>query len=219
MKKPSLGISLLIVVVLLVPILPWIVWGPRLEVWATGLVSGEGASTASRFVVGIVGVGLLASDSFLPVPSTVVMSALGLALGTIAGGVAASFGVFCSGAIAYLVCRRWGVGIARRIAGEKGLVRVEAAMRNQGALVIALTRSMPVVQEATACLAGVTQMPAKLFFSALTAGCVPTGFAYAAIGASALRNQWWAISLSLLVPLATWSLIHFVVRRLERRQN
>ena len=202
----------MVLAMLLVPILPWIVLGPRMELWAAGMVSGEGASGLSRTLLGALGVGLLASDSFLPIPSTLVMSALGFALGTLIGGLAASAGVFLSGAIAFWVCRRWGAGMARRIAGEKGLARVDAAMQQQGVWLIAATRSVPVVQEATACLAGVTQMPAKLFFSALAAGCIPTGFAYAAIGASALHDRWWAAGLSIVLPLVTWPFVYLVVR-------
>jgi uncharacterized membrane protein YdjX (TVP38/TMEM64 family) len=217
MNKANRGIWLLVLAMLLVPILPWIVLGPRLELWAAGMVSGEGAAGFSRTLLGALGVGLLASDSFLPIPSTLVMSALGYALGTLIGGLAASVGVFLSGAIAYWVCRRWGAGMARRIAGEKGLARVDVAMRQHGVWLIAATRSVPVVQEATACLAGVAQMPAKLFFIALAVGCVPTGFAYAAIGASALHSQWWAVGLSLAVPLVTWPLIHRFVRRSSQK--
>lgn len=170
----------------------------------------------TRALVGTIGVGLLAGDSFLPIPSTLVMSALGLALGVVVGGVAASLGVFLSGTIAYLVCRRWGTSVAYRIAGEKGMARVEAAMNRRGPVLIVATRSVPVLQEATACLAGLTRMPAKLFFAALAAGCIPTGFAYAAIGASALHNQWWAVGLSLIVPLVTWPLVQWVVRGSNR---
>jgi uncharacterized membrane protein YdjX (TVP38/TMEM64 family) len=162
------------------------------------------------------GVALLAGDSFLPVPSTLVMSALGLALGTLLGGLAAACGLFLSGAIAYLVCRRWGSGWARRIAGEKGLARVESAMRQQGPWLIAATRSVPVVQEASSCLAGVAGMPARIYFSVLAVGCVPTGFAYAAIGASALENRWWAVALSVAVPLLTWPLVYLPLRTKKR---
>jgi len=61
-------------------------------------------------------------------------------------------------------------------------------------------------------MAGLTQMPAKLFFAALASGCLPTGFAYAAIGASALHNKWWAAGLSVVLPLVTWPLVYLVVR-------
>ena len=203
---------MLVLAVLLVPILPWIVLGPWLEGWAAGLVTGEGAAGTSRELIAALGVALLAGDSFLPIPSTLVMSGLGLALGAVLGGLVAAVGVFLSGGIAYAVCWRWGGGMARRIAGEKGLSRVEAAMNRHGALLIAATRSVPVLQEATACLAGATRMPAKLYFSALALGCIPTGFAYAAIGASALQNRAMAIVLSLAVPVVTWPVVHLALR-------
>lgn len=200
-------IWMLVLGVLLVPIIPWMLLGPWLEPWAAGLLGEEGHNT-SRGVVALAGVGLLASDSFLPIPSTLVMSGAGLALGGIGGGVVASVGLFLSGAVAYLVCRRWGVGMARRICGDSGLARVEAAMERYGPWLILASRSVPVLQEATSCLAGVVNLPARLYFAALAAGCIPTGFAYAAIGASAVQNRWWAVGLSFAVPLVTWALVY-----------
>lgn len=198
--------------VVLVPILPWIVLGPWLEWWAAGLVTGEGTIGSSRQWLAALGVTLLAGDSFLPIPSTLVMSGLGLALGVVLGGAAAALGVFLSGTIAYLVCRRWGAGMARRIAGEKGLARVAGAMSHHGPLLIAATRSVPVVQEATACLAGATRMPAKRYFAALALGCLPTGFAYSSIGASALQDRSWAVGLSIALPLLTWPFVALALR-------
>ncbi len=212
MTASKKGVGLLLLAVVLVPILPWIVLGPWLEPWAVGVLQEAGRGGLSRALTGAAGVTLLAGDSFLPVPSTLVMSGLGLMLGAVLGGLLAAVGVFLSGSIAYLVCRRWGAGMARRIAGEKGLARVEEAMRGQGAWLIVATRSVPVVQEATSCLAGAVGMPARLYFSALALGCVPTGFAYAAIGASALQSRWWAVGLSVAVPTLSWLLIHCALR-------
>lgn len=213
MASSNKGFWSLVLAVVLVPILPWVVLGPWLEVWAAGLVTGEGGAGTSRVLLAALGLALLAGDSFLPIPSTLVMSGLGLALGVALGGLAAAAGVFLSGTIAYAVCRRWGAGLARRIAGEKGLARVEEMMSRHGALLIAATRSVPVVQEATACLAGAARMPAKLYFSALALGSLPTGFAYAAIGASALQNRTLAVVLSLALPLVTWPLVAWALRR------
>jgi uncharacterized membrane protein YdjX (TVP38/TMEM64 family) len=218
MDAANKRIWLLVLAVVLVPILPWVVLGPRLEPWAVGLMTGGGGPAISREVLAVAGVGLLAGDSFLPVPSTLVMSALGLVMGPMLGGLAATVGVFLSGTIAYVVCRRWGAGLARRIAGENGLARVAAALERQGWWLVAATRSVPVVQEATACLAGVTRMPARLYFSALAVGSGPTGFAYAAIGASALHDRWWAVALSVLVPVITWPLVHLAVRGPRRTE-
>jgi uncharacterized membrane protein YdjX (TVP38/TMEM64 family) len=69
-----------------------------------------------------------------------------------------------------------------------------------------------VIQEATSCLAGVVRMPAKMYFAALAIGSIPTGFAYAAIGASALHSRWHAIALSLVVPVLTWPCVYLALR-------
>lgn len=213
MNPAKTRIVWLLLAILLVPILPWAVLGASLEPWATAAVNDGGLAGASRVGFGALGFGLLAGDSFLPIPATLVMSALGGGLGWWWGGVVAGGGLFLSGSIAFLVCRRWGARWARRIAGERGLAWVEEAMRRHGPLVIAATRSVPVVQEAASCLAGVAGLPARLYFTALAAGCVPTGFAYAAIGASALRSLWWAAAASIVLPLATWPLVYLALRR------
>ncbi len=198
--------------VLLIPIIPWVLVGAPLEAWVEGALGGADSAAPQAWLAALAGVAALAVDSFLPIPSTLMMSALGFAFGAFWGGVLASVGIFLSGTIAYLCCRRFGVALARRIAGEAGLERVREGMRRLGPLTIAVTRSVPVVQEATACLAGLTEMPARSFFGSLAAGSVPTGFAYAAIGASALQSEGWALALSLVVPALTWPLIYWVLR-------
>ncbi|PTY05117.1 hypothetical protein DB347_16705 [Opitutaceae bacterium EW11] len=204
-------IALLLFAALLIPILPWLAVGQPMENWITGAISAQ--ATLSRGTVALLGIGLLAGDSFLPVPSTFVMSGLGLALGILLGGLLSSAGVFLSGFIAYTACRRFGVGFARRIAGEEGLARVEEAMNRLGPVVIAATRSVPVVQEASACLAGLVHMSRRAFVTSLAAGSLPTGFAYAAIGASALQNRNLAIVLSIAVPALSWPIIWWTIRR------
>lgn len=198
--------------VLLVPIIPWLLVGAPLEAWVEGAIGEAGRSRPQAWIGALAGVTVLAVDSFLPIPSTLMMSALGFAFGALWGGLLASLGIFLSGTVAYLCCRRFGVALARRIAGESGLERVREGMRRLGPLTIAVTRSVPVVQEATACLAGLTEMPARSFFASLAAGSVPTGFAYAAIGTSALQSEGWALALSLLVPALTWPVIYWVLR-------
>ncbi len=210
---------LLLLAVLLVPLVPWLIVGPPVEQWMEGVLTAASDSSGQRTAVGVLGVALLASDSFLPVPSSLVMSALGLALGILVGGMAASLGIFLSGLIAYAVCRKFGVRFAQRIAGEKGLRRVEHVMARLGPLVIAATRAVPLLQEASACLAGLTQMPVRVFVGALLAGSIPTGFAYAAIGASALQHRTLAIALSVALPVFAWVVAFLALRRSNPRPD
>ena len=207
---------LLLSIVFLIPVVPWLMFGAPLEGWIERAVADHTLSPTGRWLAAGAGVGLLAVDSFLPIPSTLMMSALGLGFGLFWGGLLATTGLLCSGLVAYGCCRRWGVRVAERIAGERGLQRVRESMARMGPLAIAVTRSVPVVQEATACLAGLAEMRFRVFFLALLAGCVPTGFAYAAIGASALRSQSWGLTLSVLVPAFTWPLVFLLLRRFSQ---
>jgi uncharacterized membrane protein YdjX (TVP38/TMEM64 family) len=203
---------LLVFAVLLVPIIPWAIFGPAMESGIEGLLAHVGTTASARLGIGAAGVALLAADSFLPVPSTIVMSSLGLSFGILVGGILASLGLALSGLIAYLACRRFGRRVALRIAGEKGMQRLESATRRLGPAVIAITRAVPVAQEATACLAGLSEMPMSSFLPALLLGSVATGFAYAAIGASAMQSQSTALLLSAVVPALSWAVVFVILR-------
>src|SRR5690606_15584435 len=106
---------------------------------------------------------LLVADLFLPVPGTVVMSALGYLYGPVAGGLLAAGGSFCSGALAYGLCRGLGHGAARRLLGARDLARGEALFARVGGWIVVLSRWLPVFPEVVACMAGLTRMPAPPF--------------------------------------------------------
>ena len=55
-----------------------------------------------------VGIGLLLSDLFLPIPGTIVMSSLGFVYGPWLGGILAVTGSMLSGIVAYGLCRKLG---------------------------------------------------------------------------------------------------------------
>jgi uncharacterized membrane protein YdjX (TVP38/TMEM64 family) len=206
-------IWLLIAAVMLIPIIPWLLVGAPFEGWVDTTLKELAGQAERRELAATLGVVALAGDSFLPVPSTIVMSALGLVFGVFKGGLLASGGLFLSGLIAYGGCRWLGAGLARRIAGEKGMEDVKQTMTRLGPWVIAITRSVPVIQEATACLAGLSRMPLPVYCCSLAAGCLPTGFAYAAVGAAAVQSEGVAIALSVALPALTWPLIYWLVRR------
>ncbi len=140
----------------------------------------------------VVGIGLLVADIALPIPSTVVMSALGWMYGWWWGGLAAGAGSFLSGVIAYALCRWLGRPAARWIAGEDGLRRGEELFQKRGGWLVALSRWMPVLPEAVACLAGLVRMPWRPFGHSSPA---------------------WALLLSALLPIALWLLARRILRR------
>jgi uncharacterized membrane protein YdjX (TVP38/TMEM64 family) len=77
---------------------------------------------------------------------------------------------------------------------------------------VALSRCLPVLPEAVACLAGVARMPWRTFLLALTCGSLPLGFAFAAIGDVAQLHPTLALGLSAVVPVLLW----WVARRVHK---
>jgi uncharacterized membrane protein YdjX (TVP38/TMEM64 family) len=205
--------SLLIAVLLVLIIGPFCIWGG----WFEKMFDLQGAKTwmeslgAWAWLGGIV---LLISDLALPVPSTVVMSALGLVYGWFWGGIASAAGAVLAGLVAYALCRKFGHRPALWLAGEEGLAKGEALFRSQrGGWLVALSRWMPVLPEAVACLAGLAKMPFRVFLIALLSGCVPLGFTFAAIGALGVERPGLAIALSALVPVGLYGVAALLLRK------
>jgi uncharacterized membrane protein YdjX (TVP38/TMEM64 family) len=190
-------------VLALTVLIPFLIWGPGFErsfsqegtvAWLTGY--GRWASVA--------GILLLMSDLVLPIPATAVMAALGFVYGPVAGGLIATLGSFLSGALAYLLCRRFGRPAATRLLGPRQLVDAELLFARVGGWLVVLSRWLPVFPEVIACMAGLARMRPLPFFVALACGSAPLGFGFAAIGHAGVDHPVLAITLSAGLPPLLW---------------
>jgi uncharacterized membrane protein YdjX (TVP38/TMEM64 family) len=204
--KDLLGSRPLVVAVLLLlagTIIPFLIWGEALE--AAFSVDGARAWMAGYGpAAGLAGMGLLVADILLPIPSTLVMSALGLAYGPVIGGLYAAAGSTLAGVVAYGLSRWLGRPLALRLAGEAGLRAGEGFFAAGGAWLVACSRCLPILPEAVACLAGLNCMPFRTFLAAALCGSLPMGFVFAAIGALGQAEPAWALALSVAVPALLW---------------
>jgi uncharacterized membrane protein YdjX (TVP38/TMEM64 family) len=200
----TLGLALAVII-------PFAIWGGRFEQWLT--LEGTVVTVRSWGAWGWVGViGLLVGDLFLPIPATPVMSAAGYLYGWFVGGLIAAAGSFLAGTTAYLLCRSFGHRAAERIVGCADWDKGHALFVRQGPWLVALSRALPVLPEVIACLAGLTEMPARSFFVSLACGSVPLGFVYAGIGAAGVERPGLALALSAAIPVGLW----LVARRIWR---
>jgi uncharacterized membrane protein YdjX (TVP38/TMEM64 family) len=184
-------------------IIPFAIWGGRFEQWLT--LEGAVATIQGWGAWGWLGViVLLVGDLFLPIPATPVMSAAGYLYGWFSGGLIAAAGSFLAGTMAYLLCRRFGLRLAERIVGCTDLEKGHALFVRQGPWLVALSRALPVLPEVIACLAGLTEMPARAFFVSLACGSLPLGFVYAGIGAAGVERPGMALALSAGIPVGLW---------------
>ena len=160
----------------------------------------------------LVGIGLLLSDLFLPIPGTIVMSALGFVYGPWVGGVLAVTGSMLSGIMAYGLCRKLGRPAAEWIAGKEDLARGETLFAGRaGGWMVALSRWLPIMPEVIACIAGMVGMPFRRYLVALGCGSLPLGFTFAAIGQWAQEHPAVALVLSAGFPPLLWAIVGPIV--------
>ena len=157
---------------------------------------------------------LLVADLFLPIPATVIMSALGFIYGPLIGGLIGALGSFISGALGYWLCRALGENVAVKILGQKEFERGKKISKQLGGWVVALSRWLPVFPEVVACMAGLVRMSSTNFYVALASGSIPLGFVYAFIGYTGNSNPAMALGLSAGLPPVIW----FLVSRLFKKK-
>lgn len=196
----------------IVMMLPFLIWG---EFLGTTFEQGGAANWLEGFGIWgwLVAILLLIGDLLLPLPGTLIMSALGYLYGPFVGGLLSAIGSFLAGAIAYQSCRWMGRGAAHWLLGEKDLERGERLFSSIGVWLVVLSRWLPVFPEVIACLAGMTRMPARLFYLSLGCGVLPLGFVYASIGAAGVSHPGLALGLSAILPPTLWLLVQAFLRK------
>jgi uncharacterized membrane protein YdjX (TVP38/TMEM64 family) len=186
-------------------LLVWLIWGGAWEAHFTLPGAAAWLRQAGPWAWAA-GIGLLAADLVLPVPGTIVMSALGLTYGTLLGGTVAATGSILAGLCGYGVGRLVGEKTARKLLGGRDFEKGKLLFARGGGSVIALSRAIPILPEALSCTAGLVRMPFHAFLTSLACGSIPVGFLFAWIGAVGRDAPAWAIAFSIAVPLLLWLL-------------
>lgn len=129
------------------------------------------------------GVALLIADVLIPVPSTVVMPALGHLYG-VAGGTALNFaGAFLASVVGFALGRQGGKWVERVVAhGE--WARANARLERWGALAIVITRPVPLLAETMVIVAGGSNLSWPRLLIAAAIGSLPVAVVWAIVGAS-----------------------------------
>ena len=181
----------------------WLIWGGSWEESFTLQCSVAWLSKAGPWGWAA-GIGLLAADLVLPVPGTVVMSALGYVYGVAIGGLVASVGSITAGLLGYGVGRFIGEKAARKWLGDTDFEKGRLLFARGGGWMVAVSRSLPILPEAISCTAGLVRMPFGRFLVSLICGSLPVGYLFAWIGVAGRETPGWALVFSLLAPAVLW---------------
>ncbi len=135
----------------------------------------------------VVGVALLVVDAILPVPSSLVMVALGARYGLVPGAVLSLLGGTGSTLVGFLIGRRGGP-LLLRSASPVERDRADRFLRRWGSLAVVVSRPVPLLAEATAIVAGTSSLGWGPVAVAAVAGSVPGALLYAGAGSLGARS-------------------------------
>lgn len=166
--------------VMLAILVPFFLFGASIQAWTESFVK-TGSPRRALAVVALSG--LLATDVVLPIPSSLVSTALGYLAGFAGGTAASTVGMEVSCLVAYIVGRRIGRPIAHRTVGQKELATMEALSHRFGDWVIVVARPVPVLAEMSVLAAGMGCMPIGRFVLISSLSNLGISAVYAAVGA------------------------------------
>lgn len=205
--------AFLIGAVLLIPILPFLVFGSSFTAWF--VTWSKEPSSLPITVVAMLG--LLASDIFLPVPSSMVSTLGGWRLGWLAGTLVSWCGLSLGATVGYALARRWGQPFALWFTRADELQRMTVLSQQYGAVILVLTRGVPVLAEASVLLMGIHQLSWRRFLPAVLLSNLGIALAYSAFGDFAERHGW--LPLALAVSIAIPVLLALALERFRLRET
>lgn len=151
---------------------------------------------------------LLFADLVFAIPTMTVSLLAGYFLGWPLGAVATMGGFFLAGISGYLVSRRYGHWLLRRIYSDRGKLTVlQQAFEQHGPWMLLCCRALPILPEVCCCMAGATRMAFPRFAVWYGLGSAPYALITTYAGSvSTLGNPMPAIMTAILLSLSLWGI-------------
>jgi uncharacterized membrane protein YdjX (TVP38/TMEM64 family) len=170
------------IVLLALILVPFVLFEDQFNSIADVVIRGDVSPWYSATVIAT----LLASDVFLPIPSSILAAAAGVVLGFGWGAATVWAGMTASCLLGYAFGAR-AARAAGRFVGEAGMARASNLAARYGDYALVLCRPIPVLAEASVIFAGIVKRPFSRFLSMTTWSNAGIALGYAAIGAYSMR--------------------------------
>jgi uncharacterized membrane protein YdjX (TVP38/TMEM64 family) len=189
-----------VVLILAVPIVPFLLFGEQLE----GQVRAWQETPPPRHWIAAGVVALLASDLFLPVPSSLVCTLAGWQLGAVGGTLVTWLGMNLGAILGFALARQWGQSFALLFSRASELQRAEYLSARYGPPLLAVMRGIPVLAEASVLWMGMHGLAWRAFLLPVVLSNLVLAAMYCSLGEYAHRYQWlpMALAASVAVPVA-----------------
>lgn len=199
-KLPYRTIALFLVISILI-IVPFCLWGKSIDQWAETIIK-EGQ--AHPWATGLTLALLLASDIILPIPSCLVSAACGVTLGFVYGTIASFVGMTVSCLAGYAMGRLC-TPAAKKMLGEAETQQLQKFQKKYGIWLIVALRPVPVLAEASILFSGIARQPFSKIMIVSSLGNLLVSGVYAGIGAYGEMKE------SILIAFALSSLFSAVM--------
>lgn len=184
------------IVVVAIPIVPFLLLGSQVDAW---LDHWRQSPPAWPWVTAAV-VLLLATDVFLPIPSSLVSTLAGSQLGALGGTAASWLGMSVGAAIGFAVARRFGPPLVAWLTRPGDLRRTALLVDRFGPTLLVLSRGVPVLAEATVLLFGMHGLTWRRFLPPVLLANLGLALAYAMFGE--LAERYHSLPLAMAVAIA-----------------
>ncbi|MEX2175511.1 MAG: VTT domain-containing protein [Pirellulaceae bacterium] len=184
------------IVILAVPIVPFLLFGAEVDAWLDAWRHDPHAWPRVAAVVVV----LLATDVFLPIPSSLVCTLAGSQLGIWGGTAAAWLGMSAGATIGFAIARRFGTRLVGWMTRPSDLVRAGHLVDRYGPLLLVVGRGVPVMAEATVLLFASHGLSWRRFLPPVLLSNLGLALAYSLFGE--LAQQYHSLPLALAVAVA-----------------
>jgi uncharacterized membrane protein YdjX (TVP38/TMEM64 family) len=185
------------IVVLAIPIVPFLLFGDQVEAWLTAW--REHPPAAPLVAAGVVL--LLATDVFLPIPSSLVSTLAGSQLGAVGGAAASWTGMSLGAIVGFAIARRFGPRLVAWMTRPDDLRRTATLIERFGPLLLVLGRGVPVLAEATVLLFGMHGLTWRRFLPPVLLANLGLALAYSLFGELAERYHSLPLALAIAIAL------------------
>ena len=209
-KRDWLRLAAFIGVLLLVPLIPFVLCARQIETNSQQWLEQFSANPAALASAGFA---LLASDIFLPIPSSLVCTWLGQRLGWIQGATVSWAGLTCGNLIGLSLARLFGHWFVLRFADAKSVSQFQIWAERYGAWLIVLSRPLPLVSEAVLLGLGISSS-IRWHWIGLVILCnlfMAIGWTGLGVAGQLASMEWLANAISVTIPMAllfVWRKIH-----------
>jgi uncharacterized membrane protein YdjX (TVP38/TMEM64 family) len=185
------------ILVLAVPLVPFFLFGSRVDAWFDAWRENPPAWPIVASVV----VGLLATDVFLPIPSSVVSTLAGSQLGILGGTVASWAGMSLGAILGFAIARVYGPPLVRWLTRTEDLERTSRLVDRFGPGLLMLGRGIPVLAEATVLLFGMHGLSWRRFLPPVLLANLVLALVYSLFGELAERYHSLPLALGVAIAL------------------